>query len=59
MTKSTKPKGFTCKGCGTEHVFPLYVYAHWNESLLFTCPKCSLQYNVRAGVAAAVRKRKR
>ena len=45
--------GFTC-GCGEEHHFPAYVYAHWDISLQFKCPLCGHQYDVLRGVADLV-----
>ena len=44
------PKGFKC-GCKQEHRFPLYVYAHWDEELKFTCDKCQRVYLIYHGRA--------
>jgi len=50
-------KGFTCK-CGQYEEFGLYVAAHWDEVLIFTCPSCQRQYKVLRGVVRPVRKRR-
>ncbi len=42
-------KGFTCN-CGKFNAFTGYVFAHWNELLVFTC-SCGTEYNVFSGVA--------
>jgi transcription elongation factor Elf1 len=47
---SKLPKGFTCR-CGRYEEFSVYVYAHWNEELKFTCEKCGRVYAVYAGQA--------
>ena len=52
MTKKTKkslPKGFKCLKCGAEHQFHAYVYAHWNDFLVFTCPECKHEHRVFRG----------
>lgn len=41
--------GFTCK-CGIKHSYPLYVYAHWDTSLIFTCT-CGARYDILRGKA--------
>lgn len=50
-------KGFTCK-CGRYEEFGLYVAAHWDEQLIFTCPDCEKRYKVLRGIAKLIRKRK-
>ena len=49
--KKTLAKGFTCK-CGKYHAFSVYVYAHWQETLIYTCPKCGERYEVCEGIAS-------
>lgn len=44
------PKGFTCV-CGEYHKFPVYVFAHWQERLIYTCKKCGACYGVLGGRA--------
>jgi len=41
-------KGVQCR-CGKFTPFSLYVYAHWDIPLLFTCPDCEVKYNILAG----------
>lgn len=43
------PKGFKCK-CGKSHRFALYVYAHWNDELKFSC-ECGRVYRICCGEA--------
>lgn len=43
-------KGFTCE-CGRYEEFGGYVAAHWNEELIFTCPKCGKRHSIYKGVA--------
>ncbi len=43
-------EGFKCK-CGEQHNFTPYVYAHWTEMLVFTCPKCDRKSHIRNGIA--------
>jgi transcription elongation factor Elf1 len=50
MSKEELPKGFTCKKCGKEEVFPPYVYAHWNEPLTHSCP-CGRVHKILRGKA--------
>lgn len=38
-------KGFKCK-CGRYEKFSAYVYAHTQDSLVFTCPKCKKRYEI-------------
>jgi hypothetical protein len=40
------PKGFTCE-CGEFHKFGFYVYAHENDSIIHTCPKCEREHEIR------------
>lgn len=49
------PTGFKCT-CGTAQLYHAYVYAHWQEPLLFTCPYCRSQWEVLRGRAKLVRK---
>ena len=48
------PKGFTCE-CGMEHEYSLYVFAHWYEALVHTCPNCNRKHEILCGVAALVK----
>jgi hypothetical protein len=41
--------GFTCT-CGMRHVYPGYVFAHWDILLTITCDKCKRKWNLLAGV---------
>lgn len=51
----SEPKGFTCK-CGEEHVFGVWVAAHWDMELLHTCPKCGRQSKVCQGTVTPIRR---
>lgn len=44
------PKGVTCK-CGEFTPFHVWVYAHMNIEIEFTCPKCGTKYTVFDGYA--------
>jgi len=46
--KGDLPKGFTC-GCGKEHLYPAYVYAHWDDLLNFKCSTCDAKYAILRG----------
>lgn len=48
---SAEAKGFTCKtpGCGEQHVFNLYVFAHWDEQLKHKC-KCGALSTIQRGM---------
>ncbi len=56
--KTELPKGYTCT-CGTEHAYPGYVYAHWNESLTHTCETCQAQHEVIRGIATLIKEGKK
>ena len=43
-------KGFTCKECKREHVYPSYVHAHWDIVLTFKC-ECGARYTIYKGQA--------
>ena len=45
-------KGFVCQ-CGQEHLFPVYVFAHWDDLLVFKCPECSRSYEIVSGTVSA------
>lgn len=47
---SALPHSFKCE-CGIEHEFNAYVYAHWRERLVSTCPNCHAVHHIRMGVA--------
>lgn len=47
---SSLPKSYQCE-CGTEHEFSSYVYAHWRDRLVSTCPVCRAVYHLRRGIA--------
>lgn len=47
---SDRPKTIQCP-CGVEETLSLYVYAHWNEVLHYTCPKCSRKAKILSGRA--------
>jgi hypothetical protein len=44
--------------CGHVEVYPAYVFAHWNETLDFTCPNCKAKWSILRGKAEG-QKRKR
>jgi hypothetical protein len=52
MSKKT-PDGFTCE-CGEFHEFSGYVYAHPNDLLTHTCPRCARKHQVRNFTARLV-----
>ena len=54
MTKPL-PKGIDCE-CGEHSAFSVWVYAHWDEDLIFTCDKCKKKYALKRGVATPMRK---
>lgn len=38
-TRTILPDRYTCK-CGKVHVYPTWVYAHWDLELRHTCDGC-------------------
>lgn len=44
------PTSYTCL-CGTEWTFPLWVYAHWNQTILHACDTCGREYEILMGRA--------
>lgn len=42
-------KGYRCKWCKIYHVFPFYLYAHWDIELNHTCPSCGAVSTLYAG----------
>lgn len=42
-------KGFTCE-CGKYEKYSVYVYAHWDVKLIFTC-ECGIKYSIIKGRA--------
>ncbi len=50
---SEMPQGFECSTCHDYHKFPGYVYAHWDEELIFSCPNpyCGERHVVIRGTA--------
>lgn len=46
--KVDKNYKWTCI-CGKEHKLPVYVLAHWNISLEFTC-SCEREYKIKHGI---------
>lgn len=52
----TTPKGYKCE-CGTEHKFPVYVYAHWREELVHACETCGNKHTIFMGRATLVPER--
>lgn len=48
------PNGFICN-CGLNINYPLYVYAHWNNEIFFTCPECKRIYQINRGVSILVK----
>ena len=49
MAKKKMAKGFTCF-CGENHRFHIYVASHWQDVLVFQCPKCERGFEVLEGV---------
>ena len=49
MSKKELPKGFKCTTCNKEHIFPAYVYAHWDDLLIHTCDECGAKHSVMCG----------
>jgi hypothetical protein len=35
--------------CGKESRFPVYVYAHWDIEVIFTCSRCAKRVIICAG----------
>jgi len=50
-------KSFTCHACGKEERFGVYVAAHWNEPLTFTCD-CGAKSLILRGTAKPIKPRK-
>lgn len=48
--KKADPKGFTCE-CGKFHEFGVWVFAHWYEDLVHTCPECGAKHDILKGKA--------
>jgi hypothetical protein len=46
--EKNEPIGNECD-CGTIHKWPLYVFAHFDEELCFTCPECNRQCTILSG----------
>jgi|GEM_PF-2581419 len=51
MNRNKLPRGFVCR-CGTRHNFHPWVYAHWEERLVFTCPvkDCGVKWDILSGI---------
>lgn len=58
MNESTQRSGFTCQ-CGEYHEFSIWVHAHWNELLTFTCPTCNAKYDILRGIAMLDKRQKK
>jgi predicted nucleic acid-binding Zn-ribbon protein len=41
-------KGYTCK-CGHQHRFTLWVFAHYDETLIHFCPDCGRENTFKKG----------
>lgn len=52
-TNEPLPKGYTCTECGTTHVYPAYVYAHWDVPLTHTCD-CLARFHIISGIASLI-----
>lgn len=50
------PKGFDCV-CGVSNKYPPYVFAHWTDSLDFTC-QCGRKYTIKQGRARLLKPKK-
>lgn len=42
-------KGFDCPHCGQYHEFSMWYFAHYDEPVSFTCPKCDKTTNLLNG----------
>jgi hypothetical protein len=54
---SDKTRGVYC--CGVLNEFSAWVYAHWDERLVFSCPQCGKKFSVCRGVVSEVRHSKK
>ena len=50
-------KSFDCTKCRRTHHYPMYVYAHWDESLIHTC-ECGAKHELQSGHVFFVSKKK-
>ena len=50
-------KGFTCE-CGVRENYPAYVFAHWDNDLIFTCG-CKRKYSVLRGIVVWLKELRR
>ena len=48
MTMDKCNKSVTCTSCGKEHIFAMYVFAHWDEELIYKC-KCGTKHAIKRG----------
>lgn len=53
--ESKDKKGFICT-CGKPVEYPMYVFAHWDETLDFTCDRCGAKWAILRGTAKSNRK---
>lgn len=56
--QKTELDGVSCE-CGQFTAYTAYVAAHWNERLVFTCPKCTAKYDVIQGQATPIKPKDR
>ena len=48
--KTGPANSHTCSTCGTEHKWPNYVLAHWDEALNYTCKQCGERVGIMKGI---------
>jgi len=47
-----------CPYCKAERRFDPWVFAHWNERLVTTCPQCGKQYAACRGITMKMKQKK-
>ncbi len=45
--------GHYCPDCGALHIWPMYLFAHWEEEVDFTCQHCDCLVFIQSGFAWA------
>ena len=56
--KKVIPKGFNCSTCARYEAFPMYVYAHGEDPITFTCD-CGAKHSIIMGHAMQIKKGKK
>ena len=49
MRKEKLTEGMTCE-CGKYEKYPAYIYAHWDDPVIYTC-ECGIAYVIFRGRA--------